>query len=140
MKPSKIAVAISISLLLLAAVVALRSPDANGTPAPAAAAELVVSSARDAGPQTLRVTTPPHRRDIQAGAADLIEELARIHGYDRLPALAEELVNVRTNSTCRREMLAVSSSQFEPGPTLDWVTNRISAALLLHVGNIVVIH
>src|SRR5438094_7024045 len=54
MKPSKIAVAISISLPLLAAVVALRSPDANGTPAPAAAAELVVSSARDAGPQTLR--------------------------------------------------------------------------------------
>ncbi len=54
MKPSKIAVAISISLLLLAAVVTLRSPHANGTPAPAAAAELVVSSARDAGPQTLR--------------------------------------------------------------------------------------
>jgi hypothetical protein len=54
MKPSKIAVAISISLLLLAAVVTLRSPDANGTPTPAAAAELVVSSARDAGPQTLR--------------------------------------------------------------------------------------
>src|SRR4029077_5352477 len=32
-----------------------------------------------------RVTSPPHRLDIQ-GSADLIEELVRIHGYDRLPA------------------------------------------------------
>ena len=31
------------------------------------------------------VTTPPTRLDIQAGAADLIEELARMSGYDRLP-------------------------------------------------------
>src|SRR5207302_1190574 len=54
MKPSKTAVAISFSLLLLAAVVTLRNPDANGAPARAAAPELVVSSARDAGPQTLR--------------------------------------------------------------------------------------
>ncbi len=40
----------------------------------------------DAGADSLRVTAPPHRLDIQEGAADLIEELARIHGYDRLPA------------------------------------------------------
>jgi phenylalanyl-tRNA synthetase beta chain len=32
-----------------------------------------------------KVTTPPTRLDIQAGAADLIEELARVSGYDRLP-------------------------------------------------------
>jgi phenylalanyl-tRNA synthetase beta chain len=32
------------------------------------------------------VTVPPTRLDIQSGAADLIEELARIYGYDRLPA------------------------------------------------------
>jgi phenylalanyl-tRNA synthetase beta chain len=38
------------------------------------------------GPESLRVTTPPHRLDIQAGAADLIEELVRVYGYDRLPA------------------------------------------------------
>jgi phenylalanyl-tRNA synthetase beta chain len=46
-----------------------------------------------AGLKTLRVTTPPHRLDIQAGPADLIEELVRIHGYDRLPAtlLADQL-------------------------------------------------
>ncbi|MFL5242404.1 MAG: phenylalanine--tRNA ligase subunit beta [Gemmataceae bacterium] len=45
------------------------------------------------GPETLLVTTPPHRLDIQTGAADLIEELVRIHGYDRLPAtlLADQL-------------------------------------------------
>jgi phenylalanyl-tRNA synthetase beta chain len=45
------------------------------------------------GPQALRVQTPPHRLDIQAGSADLIEDLVRIYGYDRLPAtlLAEQL-------------------------------------------------
>jgi phenylalanyl-tRNA synthetase beta chain len=54
-----------------------------------------------AGPHTLRVTTPPHRRDIQEGSADLIEELARIHGYDRLPAtlLADELPEQHTNTS-----------------------------------------
>lgn len=44
-------------------------------------------------PDTLRVTVPPHRLDIQAGSADLIEEIVRIHGYDRVPAtlLADQL-------------------------------------------------
>ncbi len=39
------------------------------------------------------VTPPPMRLDIQAGAADLIEELARVGGYDKLPEtrLAMEL-------------------------------------------------
>jgi phenylalanyl-tRNA synthetase beta chain len=51
------------------------------------------------GPDALRATTPPHRLDIQAGAADLIEELVRIHGYDRLPAtlLADQLPEQHTN-------------------------------------------
>ncbi len=31
------------------------------------------------------VTPPPTRLDIQAGPADLIEELARVYGYDKLP-------------------------------------------------------
>jgi phenylalanyl-tRNA synthetase beta chain len=38
------------------------------------------------GEDVLRVTTPPHRLDIQEGPADLIEDLVRLHGYDRLPA------------------------------------------------------
>jgi phenylalanyl-tRNA synthetase beta chain len=52
-----------------------------------------------AGPEALRVTTPPHRLDIQAGAADLIEELVRVYGYDRLPAtlLADRLPRQHTN-------------------------------------------
>jgi phenylalanyl-tRNA synthetase beta chain len=52
-----------------------------------------------AGPDTLRAVAPPHRLDIQAGQADLIEELVRIHGYDRLPAtlLADQLPRQRTN-------------------------------------------
>jgi phenylalanyl-tRNA synthetase beta chain len=45
------------------------------------------------GRDTLRVTVPPHRLDIQEGPADLIEDLIRLHGYDRLPTtlLAEPL-------------------------------------------------
>ncbi len=38
-----------------------------------------------AGNDRWTVTTPPTRLDIQAGAADLIEELARVYGYDQLP-------------------------------------------------------
>jgi phenylalanyl-tRNA synthetase beta chain len=47
----------------------------------------------------LRVTVPPHRLDIQEGAADLIEDLVRLHGYDKLPAtlLADRLPPQRTN-------------------------------------------
>jgi len=54
-----------------------------------------------AGPGNLRVTTPPHRLDIQAGSADLIEELARIHGYDRMPATlpADDLPEQHANKS-----------------------------------------
>jgi phenylalanyl-tRNA synthetase beta chain len=53
----------------------------------------------EVGPDALRCTTPPYRRDIQAGTADLIEDLARIHGYDRLPAtlLADSLPGQHAN-------------------------------------------
>lgn len=45
------------------------------------------------GNERLKATVPSHRLDIQEGPADLIEDLARLHGYDRLPAtlLAEPL-------------------------------------------------
>lgn len=48
---------------------------------------------------TLQVTTPTHRLDIQVGPADLIEELVRVYGYDRLPAtlLADRLPRQETN-------------------------------------------
>jgi phenylalanyl-tRNA synthetase beta chain len=41
----------------------------------------------------LRVTPPPHRFDI-AIEEDLIEEVARIHGYNRIPASTPEVVSV----------------------------------------------
>ena len=46
--------------------------------------------------QSLRATTPDHRLDIGEGiigVADLMEEIARIYGYDRIPVtrLADEL-------------------------------------------------
>ncbi|MBO0697403.1 MAG: phenylalanine--tRNA ligase subunit beta [Zavarzinella sp.] len=46
-----------------------------------------------------KVTVPLTRLDIQAGAADLVEELARVEGYDRLPAtlLSGELPPQRNN-------------------------------------------
>jgi len=57
------------------------------------------------GPETLLATTPPHRRDIQEGSADLIEDLVRIYGYDRLPAtlLAEPLPRQHGNRSLALE-------------------------------------
>ncbi|QEL14284.1 phenylalanine--tRNA ligase subunit beta [Limnoglobus roseus] len=51
------------------------------------------------------VTTPPTRLDIQAGAADLIEELARVSGYDKLPEslLAQEMPPPIGNRTLELE-------------------------------------
>lgn len=46
----------------------------------------------------IRVTVPEHRLDI-SGPHDLIEEIARIYGYDRIPLtlMADELPPQRTN-------------------------------------------
>ena len=53
----------------------------------------------EAGPESLSVNVPPHRMDVQAGPADLIEDLVRIYGYDRLPSalLADQLPRQHTN-------------------------------------------
>jgi phenylalanyl-tRNA synthetase beta chain len=54
---------------------------------------------REKDADTLLATTPTHRLDIQVGPADLIEDLVRIHGYDRLPEslLRERLPRQYTN-------------------------------------------
>ncbi len=46
----------------------------------------------------LRVTVPPHRLDVSI-SADLLEEIARVHGYDRLPEtlITDELPPQRNN-------------------------------------------
>ncbi|HEY3340713.1 MAG TPA: phenylalanine--tRNA ligase subunit beta, partial [Anaerolineae bacterium] len=46
----------------------------------------------------LRVTAPMHRTDIE-GAHDLIEEIARIYGYDRIPStlMRDEIPSTETN-------------------------------------------
>jgi phenylalanyl-tRNA synthetase beta chain len=51
------------------------------------------------------VTAPRTRLDIQAGAADLIEELARVYGYDKLPErlLPLELPEPRGNRALELE-------------------------------------
>jgi phenylalanyl-tRNA synthetase beta chain len=52
----------------------------------------------------LRVTTPDHRMDIE-GPHDLVEEICRIYGYDRIPStrLADELPPQRSNVKLERE-------------------------------------
>lgn len=42
---------------------------------------------------SLQVTIPDHRLDIQEGTSDLIEDLVRLYGYDKLPAtlLADQM-------------------------------------------------
>ncbi len=51
------------------------------------------------GGESIKATVPPHRLDIQEGPADLIEDLARLHGYDRLPAtlLSDQLPPQESN-------------------------------------------
>jgi phenylalanyl-tRNA synthetase beta chain len=73
------------------------------------------------GERGLRVTAPEHRLDIGTGvqgAADLIEEVARIYGYDRIPVteMADELPPQRDRVSVDleervRDLLAVAGLQ-----------------------------
>jgi phenylalanyl-tRNA synthetase beta chain len=62
----------------------------------------------------IRAHTPDHRLDISeglVGKADLLEEIARIYGFDRIPEarLASELPPQRSNPTLEREELIVTT-------------------------------
>ena len=57
---------------------------------------------------TVYAKTPPHRLDIGegiVGQADLVEEIARVYGYDRIPAasLADELPGARIDRAIQIE-------------------------------------
>lgn len=57
---------------------------------------------------SVRAVTPPHRLDIgsgQTGKADLIEEIARVYGYERIPAtrLADPLPPPRSDPALELE-------------------------------------
>jgi phenylalanyl-tRNA synthetase beta chain len=56
-------------------------------------------------PRELSVTVPPHRLDVQAGEADLVEDIIRIHGYRNLPStlLADQLPEQHGNEELARE-------------------------------------
>jgi phenylalanyl-tRNA synthetase beta chain len=59
-------------------------------------------------PPAIRAHTPDHRLDIstgQVGKADLLEEIARIYGYDRIPEtrLSSELPPQRSNPALENE-------------------------------------
>lgn len=60
-------------------------------------------------PKSLRVTVPDHRLDISSepttGRADLVEEIARVYGYDRVPVteISDELPPQRNNPALSRE-------------------------------------
>jgi phenylalanyl-tRNA synthetase beta chain len=51
------------------------------------------------GATTLAVTVPTHRLDVQEGTADLVEDIVRIYGYDRVPTtlLSEPLPKQQAN-------------------------------------------
>jgi len=58
--------------------------------------------------KVIQATTPPHRLDIGTGivgVADLIEEIARIYGYDRIPEthMSDALPHQKGNPSLERE-------------------------------------
>jgi phenylalanyl-tRNA synthetase beta chain len=128
-----------------------------GFDVPAAEVERVLTALQfQLKPETFgwTVTVPRTRLDIQAGAADLIEELARVYGYDKLPErlLPLELPEPRGNRALEledkvRDLLAdqglqeaitysLSSTEAEaklqPGPVSDASKTRADHVALLN--------
>jgi len=64
--------------------------------------ELVANAS---GSSTYKVTVPTHRLDVQEGPADLVEDIVRIYGYDRVPTtlLAEPLPKQQANEPIQFE-------------------------------------
>ncbi len=77
------------------------------TDAAAAILERLEFTVRRHGDDSLTATVPPHRMDVSY-AVDLIEEIARIHGYDQLPEtlLADDLPPQRDNPRLQAEETA----------------------------------
>jgi len=72
------------------------------------ALEFTVSLAQKDRQAAVRATAPDHRLDIGegiVGVADLIEEIARVYGYDRIPAtrMADELPPQQGNTSLEME-------------------------------------
>jgi phenylalanyl-tRNA synthetase beta chain len=73
-----------------------------GVPMPDGEVERILTALQfklEPNPWGWSATVPPTRLDIQVGPADLIEELARVSGYDRLPGtlIADEIPTPRTD-------------------------------------------
>ncbi len=73
------------------------------------------------GEPVVQATTPDHRLDIGQGVigvADLMEEIARMYGYERIPAtrLADELPPQRSNLALEHEEESARSAG-QPGAT-----------------------
>ena len=71
-----------------------------------------------------KVTVPLTRLDIQAGAADLIEELARIHGYDRPRDAALRRASPQRNNRRSCSKIACRRS---PTPAQECVTYSLAS-------------
>ncbi len=88
----------------------------------------------------LRVTVPDHRLDIGAGVigqADLIEEIARIYGYERVPEtqLADRLPPQRRNRSLEleeltRDVLVASGAALQEVQTYNLTTPEKERRLL----------